>query len=79
MDWAPNWPLSHCEGSREPAMNNQITGTHKAGEAFGSLAGSNRNSATSRMNQMKSANEGDTIIQCNEGNYFMKCVSLLAA
>src|SRR5580700_125723 len=34
----PTWP-SHCEGSRVPTMNIHITGTHKASEVLGALAG----------------------------------------
>ena|SRR5437899_2583175 len=52
---------SHCEGSRDPAMNNQIKGTHKAGDASGSLAGSNRNSNKSNTSQRSVARLGGIV------------------
>ena len=51
-------PPSHCDGNRVPMMNIQITGSHRAGEVFGSRAGSKYRSATSDMNQSSSAREG---------------------
>src|SRR5580698_6382396 len=43
-------PASHWEGFRDPAINIEITGTHKAGETLGSLAGSKHSNATSKTN-----------------------------
>src|ERR1700683_33587 len=50
-------PPSHCPGRREPAMKIQIKGTHRAGEVFGSLAGSQSSKATRSTNQVIRATE----------------------
>jgi hypothetical protein len=57
----PTWPVSHCEGSRDPTMNIQITGTHKAKEVFECLAGSQPSSANKRMSQRNRAKEGGMV------------------
>lgn len=61
--WAavPSEPPSHCEGSREPRINIQIKGTHKAREVPKFFAGSKRSSTKSRISQRKSAKEGGTV------------------
>jgi hypothetical protein len=42
-------------------MNIQIAGIHKAGEVFGSLAGSKRRSPKSKISQIARAKEGNII------------------
>src|SRR5271157_4469698 len=51
-------PPSHCEGSRDPTMNIQMRGTHKAGEVSGSRAGSKQRSPRRSTTQSSSAMEG---------------------
>ena len=48
-------PPIHCEGSRVPAMNSQITVTHEAGDSRASLAGSKNNNADRQKSHSTSA------------------------
>src|SRR6266403_6188189 len=67
---------SHCEGSRDAAMNIQISGIHKAKDVSGSLAGSKRKSAKRRTSHTMRATVGGmglvgeratTLVDCETG------------
>jgi hypothetical protein len=56
-----SWKPNHLDGRRDPAMNIQMIGTHKAKELFARLAGSKYRSARSKIAHRISASVGGMV------------------